>query len=296
MSPDDPIIIGAGPGGLATAMQLKRQGISSLLLEKDTIGGLLKNANLVENYPGFPGGIPGMALVHLFREHAQAVGIQVNYVEVHRVDYKDGLFTVEAGESISHTQVLVVASGTKPRQLPGLAIPERLKGRVFYEVYPLLGISGKRIAIIGAGDAAFDFALNLSKANDVIILNRGEQLKCLPLLWERAQSNDRIQYLENTGVSEIIPGSKDEIRLSCIDPNGRWFYSIDYLIGAIGRDPQLDFISEDLYRLSSELQEQGRLYYVGDVTKGIYRQTAIAVGEGILTAMKIHWRIKETIS
>ena len=277
-------------------MQLKRQGIPSLLLEKDTLGGLLKNANLVENYPGFPGGIPGMALVRLFEEHAREAGVQAIFAEVLRVNYDNGLFTVVTGEALYRSKVLVVASGTKPRQFPDLALPERLKERVYYEVYPLLGISGHRIAIVGAGDAAFDYALNLARANDVIILNRGKRLKCLPLLWERAQSSNRIEYLENTRISEIVPGPADEIRLKCIRPSGSWFFSVDYLIGAIGRDPQLDFLSDDLLRRAKELEDQGWLYFVGDATKGIYRQTAIAVGEGILAAMRIHWHRKETIS
>ena len=59
-------IIGAGPAGLAAAIQLQRYGIDALLLEAEAVGGLLRNANLVENYPGFPQGIPGMELARLF--------------------------------------------------------------------------------------------------------------------------------------------------------------------------------------------------------------------------------------
>ena len=59
-------IIGAGPAGIAAAIQLKRYGITPLLLEKNMLGGLLRNANLVENYPGFPVGISGLHLTSLF--------------------------------------------------------------------------------------------------------------------------------------------------------------------------------------------------------------------------------------
>jgi len=59
------IIIGAGPAGIACAIQLKRYNINTIVLEKDKIGGLLKNANLVENYPGFPNGINGEKFVQL---------------------------------------------------------------------------------------------------------------------------------------------------------------------------------------------------------------------------------------
>jgi thioredoxin reductase len=292
---DNPVIIGAGPGGLAAAMQLKRHGIRSLILEKDTIGGLLKNANLVENYPGFPGGIPGMALVQLFRKHAQEAGIQVEIAGVIRVDDENGEFVIETGEAIHRSRILVVASGTKPRKLPGLIIPAGFDQRVCYEVYPLLGLSGRRVAIIGAGDAAFDYALNLAQSNEVLILNRGQQVKCLPLLWERAQSNKSIQYFENTQVADIISGPVDEMILRYTGSPGHATLSVDYLIVAVGRDPQLDFFSKGVRNRSAELEEHGRLYYVGDVTNGIYRQTAIAVGEGILAAMKIYWRRKEIL-
>ena len=59
MNKEEVIIVGAGPAGLATALQLERYGIKPLVVEKEHLGGLLHNANLVENYPGFPGGIPG---------------------------------------------------------------------------------------------------------------------------------------------------------------------------------------------------------------------------------------------
>ena len=84
MNQGAPIIIGAGPAGLGTAIQLKRYGISPLVLERESIGGLLRNANLVENYPGFPAGIPGVELVQLLKKHARASGVEVILAEVKR--------------------------------------------------------------------------------------------------------------------------------------------------------------------------------------------------------------------
>jgi thioredoxin reductase len=67
------------------------------------------------------------------------------------------------------------------------------------------------------------------------------------------------------------------------------------LIGAIGRDAQLDFISSQFSQKAIQLESSGNLYYVGDVANGLYRQTSIAVGDGILAAMKIYRHLKDKV-
>src|SRR4030042_7192079 len=79
MQIEDIIIIGAGPAGLAAAIQLKRYGIRPLLFERAVVGGLLRNANLVENYPGFPRGITGPGLVKLFARQAHKRGVDLTH-------------------------------------------------------------------------------------------------------------------------------------------------------------------------------------------------------------------------
>ncbi len=293
MNSNDVIIIGAGPGGLATALQLKRYGIHPLIFEQDQIGGLLLNANLVENYPGFPGGIPGPQLVQLFVDQIQDLSIPITHAKVEKLDYIEDKFQVTTDIRTYQSKFVVIATGTKPRLLPDKTVPVDLKDRVFYEVYPLLNLQGQRIAIIGAGDAAFDYALNLAKNNDILIINRGEQINCLPLLWERAQRTPQIQYLQNTKISQFSISTDKNIALECSTPNVQSTLIVNYLICAIGRDPQLDFISGQFEKKAIQLESSGDLYYVGDVINGLYRQTAIAVGDGILTAMKLFDRLEE---
>jgi thioredoxin reductase len=79
--------------------------------------------------------------------------------------------------------------------------------------------------------------------------------------------------------------------LNLESPRGVWGFEADYLIGALGRQANLDFISADVMRQSSFLEEQGRLYQIGDVANGMYRQTAIAAGQGLLAAMQIFHRL-----
>ena len=290
----DVLIIGAGPAGIAAGMQLKRYGLEPVLLERAEIGGLLKNANLVENYPGFPGGISGPALVKLFERQVSDLSLGIHYQEVTKLDIEKGhYFLAETRKSVYYSRRVVVATGTQPRRFQDFEIPEELNRHIFYEVYPLLDTSGKEIAIVGAGDAAFDYALNLAWRNKVTILNHGRGLKCLPLLWERTKAESQIEYRENTAITSIKPHPISGILLECTTPAGLVSLQADYLIGAIGREPYLDFISERIIDLTPELEQQGLLYFIGDVKNGLYRQTSISVGDGVRAAMNIYWKLKE---
>lgn len=296
MNSEEVIIVGAGPAGLATALQLHRYGIKPLLIEKGKVGGLLHNANLVENYPGFPGGIPGPQLVDLFSQQVKAYDINILNGPLDNLEYSNDRFEFTVEGQIFHSKLAVIASGTKPRTLSDIDIPGEIQDKIYYEVYPLLEVKNKQIAIVGAGDAAFDYALNLARNNNVIILNRGIKISCLPLLKERADLNPRIKYIHETAISRVSAGSTGSINLECNTPRESIIYTVDYLIGAIGRDPNLDFISGQFAEITIQLENSGKLYYVGDVTNGLYRQTSIAVGNGILAAMKIFKFIEEKVS
>lgn len=281
-------IIGAGPAGLSAALQLKRYDISPLLLEAEEMGGLLRNANLVENYPGFPGGIPGLDLVERFIEQAQQTSLTVTRERVVDLRHDGRLFQVVTDAESYLSQIVVIASGTRPKTFLDLHIPDSLKEQILYEVYPLRHTRGEHITIVGAGDAAFDYALNLARHNRITILNRGQEIKCLPLLWERAAVSPDIQYLEKTRIDGLAPSNGNGIRLDCVSPQGEVQIHTRYLIGAIGREAKLDYANNLSPESFDELESQGALYQIGDVCNGIYRQTSIAVGQGVLTAMKIY--------
>lgn len=283
-------IIGAGPAGIATAIQLKRYGIEPIIFEKNRIGGLVLNANLVENYPGFPDGISGIDLVKLFKNHLHNLGINVHNSEVLELDFKNDVFLIKTKNKPFSSKILVIASGTKPKA-PKLKIPKEVKDRILYEVYLILDIRNKKIVIVGGGDAAFDYALNLAKHNEVTILNRSSNKKCLPLLWQRTMHSPKITYLDNAEIVGIKTCGDGVIIESEFADGVIELYS-DYLVFAIGREPQINYFSKRLRENASALERSSKLYFAGDVKKGIYRQTAIAVGEGIYTAMKVYQTLK----
>jgi thioredoxin reductase len=282
-------VIGAGPAGIAAAIQLKRYGLVPLLLEKSRAGGLLVNANLVENYPGFPRGISGLELVRLFEEQLKIAGVEITKEEVIELEYR-GHFTIRASRGTYRSRIAVIASGTRPNE-PDL--PNEAPDRAFTEVSPIADITGKKVVIVGAGDAAFDYALNLARRNDVTILNRSNRVKCLPLLWQRAQESPRIAYRQDSPLTGIRK-SPDGILVFHESSAGAWEMRADYIIFAIGRAAEIGYASPRLARRIPELQRRGLIYLVGDVKNEIYRQASIAVGDGVHAAMKIQEKLKET--
>lgn len=280
-------IIGAGPAGISTAIQLNRHGLRPQIFEAGEFGGLLRNAHLVENYPGFPGGISGPKLVAKFEEHLLKTSPNLFRKSVERLDFVDGGFIIETSKRTYPADFVVVASGTMPKLPEDIAIPENIRERVFTEIAPIAKIEGKTVGIVGAGDSAFDYALNLSRKNRAIILNRGEGHRCLQILYKRVMASPNIEYLTNTGVVSTAFGPTGKILLECSSFGNIFMLDLDFLIFAIGRLPRLEFVTESLDALSDGLLQSGRLYFVGDVHRGNQRQTAIAVGEGISAAMEI---------
>ncbi len=289
MEPEEVVIVGAGPAGVTAAIQLKRYGIPFVLLEKERVGGLLWNANLVENYPGFPAGVSGSKLVRLIEKQMERVGVEVTFDSVLRLHYNKTGFRIETIQTEYHARYVVVASGTKPIPFP-LAVPMAAQDSVFSDVYHLLSESNKRIVIIGSGDAAFDYALNLTKnRNSVTILNRGREVKCLRLLWERAVADPAIEYRAETPLSSVdldeTPperGGETVGRLKLRTEAGESLKA-DYLLFAIGRIPQVSFLPDEI--LNNRLDG---VYFVGDVKNGRFRQAAIAAGDGLRAAMEIY--------
>ncbi len=278
------LIIGAGPAGITTAIQLKRYGLTPTLLEKDHVGGLLRNANFVENYPGFPDGISGPLLSALFEKQIRRIGVDVIFDEVKLLEFEGG-WLAETEQAVYRPDRVVIATGTKPKPLP-FEVPEQVKNRVFSEVWPLADVRKKHIVIAGAGDTAYDYALNLAcRGNTITILNRSTEVNCLPLLRERARATSAISYREQTTLQRIESDtSSGGLRLV----TDQYSLTTDFLLFAIGREPQLDFLAESVKLQKRKLLECGNLYFVGDVHNGLFRQVAIAAGEGLRAAMQIY--------
>jgi len=290
------VIIGAGPAGVSCAVQLKRYGLAPFLIERDEVGGLLLNANMVENYPGFPEGISGVNLAKLFGEQLEKYSIVPHILEVLNVDFNDKNFILETDKGEIAARTLVVASGTVPKKL-NIVNPD-IMGGIFYDVKGLRSVKDKDICIIGAGDVAFDYALSLSFFNRVTVLCRKEEISCIPCLLEKVKARNNIQVLTGCEVKEINEeGGK--LVLYCSSENDV-IIRTDVVVIAIGRGPNIGFLSQKLIEVYDTGEEEKNLYFVGDVSRGILRQVGVAVGDGLRVAMEIFQgkaeeRIGETV-
>lgn len=286
------IIIGAGPAGIAAAVQLKRYGIDFILIEKNSVGGLIRNAYRIDNYLGFPAGISGKKMVSLMSSHLKQYRIDFVNDNVLIADYNDDRFYIQCENQLIYSDYLIVASGTEANKDNHIQIDKKAENRIFFEVADIKLKKYHNIAIVGSGDAAFDYAMTLTDEHlNVIVYMRGSHSKAINTLQQLVNQRDDIMQITSAALMNVE--FDDKLRL-IFDLSGKQteFYH-DALLFAIGRHANLSFLSDNLLAYANLLQEKGRLHFIGDVKNNLFRQASISAGDGVISAMKLHTTIMD---
>jgi thioredoxin reductase (NADPH) len=285
-------IIGAGPAGAAAAIFLKRAGFEPLLLEERLPGGLLHEANLVENYPGFPEGISGGELASRIKAQLDRLGVRAlkeRVVSVKAVDRSFEIDTEDGAEFASNALVIATGTTSKKTDIPGA---DDIEGeKLFYGVSSLgrAQVDGKHVAILGGGDAALDYAINLSDKGGVVAIISRAPLSSLPLLADRARARG-VSVATGCTVTGFTEAD-DGVVVACECSEGKRDFVCDLVVVAHGREPRLEIIDPQLKNRMDATSPPGTgvpgLFMAGDVVRGINRQAAIAAGDGVLAAMLV---------
>jgi len=278
------VIIGAGPAGAAAAIQLKRSGFDPLVLEENQPGGTLREARLVENYPGFPEGIPGETLADLIVDHLSRLHVRLRITCVLKVIPLPSALIVETDDEHIETERLIVASGSKPCSWNGPSFPTNISGRIHSSIREIKELHGSKAAVIGGGDVAYDYALSLADRGwEVFIIRRSEDGRALSLLQKRVSGISSIHEVIGFNLITMEP-QPDGIILSGSSPGEeKRMIRVDRILLATGREPNLAFLGQD----ESWARRRKDVRIIGDAANGIFRQTAIAAGDGVRTAMAL---------
>lgn len=291
------IIIGGGPAGYTAALYAARANLEPLVIEGFSWGGQLMITSDVENYPGYPDGILGPEMMQNFRRQAERFGAEYVTDDVTRVDFSERPFRVYVGDDEYRAESVVVATGATARQL-GLESERRLQGRgvTYCAVCDAAFWRDHEVAVVGGGDSAMEEALFLTKfASKVTVIHRRDEFRASPIMLDRARANEKIEFVMNAVVDEVLGGDRMEgLRLRSTATGESWELSVDAVFVAIGHDPNTSLFLDQLdhdevgYLVtgggSTETNIPG-VFAVGDVVDHTYRQAITAAGSGCMGAL-----------
>jgi thioredoxin reductase (NADPH) len=293
----DLIIIGGGPAGYTAALYAARANLAPLVIEGFNWGGQLMITSDVENYPGYPDGVMGPEMMAEFRRQAERFGAEFITDDVTRVDFSERPFRVWVEGEEHRARTVIVATGASARWL-GLPGEQHFQGRGVSACATCDGsfFKDRELIVVGGGDTAMEEATFLTRfASKVTVVHRRGEFRASQIMLDRAHANDKIAFLTNTVVEEILgDGKVDAVRLRNVETNEIWEQPIGGVFVAIGHDPntklfvdQLDHDAAGYLTTapgSTETNVRG-VFAAGDVQDHIYRQAVTAAGSGCMAAL-----------
>ncbi len=311
----DVAIIGSGPAGLTAAIYTSRANLKTLVIAGEKWGGQLMLTNTVENFPGFPDGIQGPELMEKMKTQTEKFGAKIVLENATKIEKHDSLFLVSCILDIYHARSVIVATGADIQWL-GLPNEQRLIGHGVSSCAPCdaFFFKGKKVAVVGGGDAAMEEALVLTKfASEVTIVHRRDAFRASKIMQDRVLSNPKIKVVWNSEVVDILGQEKVEgiviKTTNSVPPTAGQVTSpkaansyqlpVDGLFVAIGHSP-----NSKIFEGMVELDEKGfvkrvpregfetttstdGIFVAGDVHDYHYKQAITAAAYGCMAALEV---------
>ena len=314
----DVLVVGGGPAGLATAVYGSSEGLTTLVVEKESIGGQAGSSSLIRNYLGFSRGISGAELAQ--RGYQQAWVFGAHFVLMREVDKltREGRVFVAhiAGVGTVRAKAVVVSTGVSYRRL-GVESLEALSGKgVYYgaNVTAAHALTGLHAVVVGGGNSAGQAALHLARyCERVTIVIRGEGLgeSMSAYLVGAIDADPRVDVRTTT---EVVAGEGDgrleRVVLRDKTSGTEDTLRADGMFVMIGAEPRTDWLPEAVERdkhgfVLTGADAAGRgwlierkphpyettvpgVFAVGDVRSGSVKRVASAVGEGSVVVSQLH--------
>jgi thioredoxin reductase (NADPH) len=295
----DLIIVGSGCAGNTAALYAARANLKPLVIAGHEPGGQLSLTTLVENFPGFPDGIDGPALVENIKKQAEHFGAEYIHGTVVESDLSARPFRLKVDGEWLEARTLILASGASARWL-NLPNEQKLIGHGVSSCATCDGFfyRGKKIMVVGGGDSAMEEANFLTRfGEEVALVHRREAFRCSKIMLERARNNPKIKFLTDTVVDDIFDAGQHivtSVKLRNLKTDQTWIRDVDGFFVAIGHIPntrpfegQIE-LDPDGYIISkggARTSVTG-VFHAGDVQDRSYRQAITAAGAGCMAAIE----------
>ncbi|POH64524.1 MULTISPECIES: thioredoxin-disulfide reductase [Cryobacterium] len=293
------IIIGSGPAGYTAAIYAGRAGLAPLVVASSVeAGGELMKTTEIENFPGFPEGLQGPDLMQKMQEQAEKFGAEILLDDVVSVNLTGDIKTVTLGSGhVEEALTVIFATGSAYKKLR-VDGEERLSGRGVSWCATCDGFffRQKEVAVVGGGDSAMEEALFLTRfASKVYVVHRKETLRASKIMQERAFANDKIEFIWNKAVSEVLGDEKAVgVQLTDTGDGSVTMLRVEGLFVAIGNDPRVHLVHHQLdLTTDGTIAVAGRssktnlagVFAAGDVIDPSYRQAITAAASGTVAAL-----------
>ncbi len=297
------IIVGSGPAGFCAAVYAARANLAPLMFASEPRadqlpGGQLMFTTEVENFPGFPEGITGPALMEQMRKQAERFGTEILEQNVEEVDFTPrGPFRLRSQETWYTARSVIIATGATAKWLN---LPNEMRyrnhGLSACAVCDGMFFRSQEVMVVGGGDTAIEEALTVAHhASKVIVVHRRDALRASKIMQERARANPKISFMWNTVLTEYIGNDALEaVRVKDVLTGAERIERVGGVFMGIGHRPNTAFLKGVL-----ELDPQGYIatrnvietsmegvFAAGDVHDPEYRQAITAAGFGCMAALR----------